>query len=60
MGLLQEKDIRGYQIKTGIIVCPVCATAEEIKAISEDNILTEYDIDRDVDKMVCDRCKKEI
>jgi len=29
MGLIQEKEIRAYQLKNKTLVCPVCATDEE-------------------------------
>ena len=29
MGVLQEKEIRAYQLKDKKLVCPVCATDEE-------------------------------
>jgi hypothetical protein len=59
MGVLQEKEIRGYQLKSEIVICPVCATEEEMKGTSERGI-TEEDIARDPNRMVCERCKKKL
>lgn len=60
MGVLQEKEIRGYQMKEQAFVCPVCATEEEIKAASEEKILYKEDEVHDDKGTVCIRCKKEI
>jgi hypothetical protein len=59
MGTLQEKEIRGYQLKSKIVVCPVCASEEEMKG-TEQRAITEDDIARDPNRMVCDRCKSKL
>jgi hypothetical protein len=57
MGLLPEKEIRAYQLKTKKVVCPVCATDEEkaveTKVVAEDTI-------HDPEPMYCVRCEKKI
>ena len=57
MGLLQEKEIRGYQIKNKGFVCPVCATDEEKS--TESSIKAEDKIHNE-DPMVCVRCQKKV
>ena len=57
MGLLVEKEIRAYQLKTNKMVCPVCATDEE-KA--EETPVVAEDVIHDPAPMYCVRCKKKI
>ncbi len=57
MGLLVEKEIRAYQLKTNMTVCPVCATDEE-KA--EETPVVAEDVIHDPAPMYCVRCEKKI
>jgi hypothetical protein len=58
MAMLQEKEIRAYQLKNKTYVCPVCATTEE-KTDSETKALAE-DVIHDAGPMECVRCKKTV
>ena len=58
MGLLVEKEIGAYQLKTNKTVCPVCATDEE-KTDDETKVVAE-DVIHDPAPMYCVRCKKKI
>jgi hypothetical protein len=58
MAMLEEKQIRGYQLKNRTYVCPVCATDEE-KADSETTVMAE-DAIHDSKPMECVRCKKVV
>jgi hypothetical protein len=56
--MLEEKEIRAYQLKNRTYVCPVCVTGEETadtgtKMVAEDEI-------HDTNAMMCVRCKKPI
>jgi hypothetical protein len=58
MAMLEEKEIRAYQLKNRTFVCPVCATDEE-KADSETKIVAE-DVIHDSNPLECVRCKKVV
>ena len=58
MAMLQEKEIRAYQLKNRAYVCPVCATDEE-KAEATTTIAAE-DLIHDSNPMECVRCKKKV
>ncbi|OPY67395.1 MAG: hypothetical protein A4E57_02332 [Syntrophorhabdaceae bacterium PtaU1.Bin034] len=58
MAMLEEKEIRAYQLKNRTFVCPVCATDEE-KADTETKIVAE-DVIHDSNPMECVRCKKVV
>lgn len=57
MGTLQEKEIRGLQLKNKEIVCSACATDEERSEATEfpaeDEIHDQY-------PWFCVRCKKKV
>lgn len=59
MGLLQEKEVRAYQLKNKTFVCPVCATDEEREGTELDKVIAEDTI-HDDNPMFCGRCKKKI
>ena len=56
MAMLEEKQIRAYQLKNKTYVCPVCATDEE-KVDAETKVMAE-DVIHDSGPMECVRCKK--
>jgi hypothetical protein len=58
MAMLEEKEIRAYQLKNRTFVCPVCATDEE-KADTETKIVAE-DVIHDSNPLECVRCKKVV
>jgi hypothetical protein len=58
MAMLQEKEIRAYQLKNKTYVCPVCATNEE-KAEATAKVAAE-DLIHDSSPMACVRCGKEV
>jgi hypothetical protein len=58
VAILQEKEIRGFQLKNKALVCPVCASDEE-KAAPGTELIAE-DAVHDPDPMYCTRCKKKI
>jgi hypothetical protein len=41
MGIVKKEDIAGYQRGDGTIVCTECATDEDTKGLTEDDILTD-------------------
>ena len=57
MGLLVEKEIRAYQLKTNTTVCPECATDEER---AEETPVVAEDVIHDPAPRYCVRCKKKI
>ena len=56
--MIQEREIRAYQLKSKVFVCPRCATDEE-KTDSETTIVAE-DAIHDSDPMECARCKAPV
>lgn len=58
MSMLEEKQIRGYQLRERTFVCPVCATDEE-KTDSGTKIVAE-DVVHDSDPMECTRCQRPV
>ncbi len=58
MAMLDEKQIRAYQLKNRTYVCPVCATDEE-KVDTETKVIAE-DVIHDSNPMECVRCKKVV
>jgi hypothetical protein len=58
MAMLEEKQLRAYQLKNKTFVCPVCASDEE-KAEAEKEIVAE-DLIHDTNPMECVRCKKVV
>jgi hypothetical protein len=59
MGLLEEKEVRAYQLRNKTLVCPVCATDEE-RADDETGAISAEDLIHDANPMECVRCKKKI
>jgi hypothetical protein len=59
MAMVEEKDIRGYRVKGGGIVCPLCATDEE-RADSASEVVAEDVIHNDPGLMECVRCRKVV
>jgi hypothetical protein len=59
MGLLEEKEVRAYQLRNKTLVCPVCATDEE-RADDETEAISAEDLIHDTNPMECVRCKKKI
>lgn len=60
MGLIQEKEIRAYQLKNHVAVCPVCATEEETESKDTEKIFYEEDVVHNEEGIICNRCKKEL
>lgn len=57
MGMIQEKEVRAYQLKDKKLVCPVCATDEEKAQATE---VAAEDKIHDPDPAFCVRCQKKI
>jgi hypothetical protein len=57
MGTIQEKEIRGFQLKNKELVCPVCATDEEKAQATE---VVAEDVIHDPNPAFCIRCQKKI
>ena len=55
--MLQEKQIRGFQLKNKELVCPVCATDEEKAKATE---ISQEDAIHDPKPAFCVRCQKKI
>ena len=64
MGRVKTEDILGYDINdehnSFEIVCAECATDEDLKDVTEDQIILEGSFDREEERLFCDRCKKEL
>jgi hypothetical protein len=60
MGIVNQEEIRGYQLEKGAIICTECIEVEEAGGVDEDEILTEVDVDKDEKIYFCDRCKKRL
>ncbi len=58
MAMLEEKEIRAFQLRNRTYVCPVCATDEE-KDDTETRMITE-DVIHDSGPLECVRCKKKV
>ncbi len=59
MAMLEEKEIRAYQLKNRTFVCPVCASDEERADPGTDMVMAE-DVIHDTGPLECIRCKKKI
>jgi hypothetical protein len=57
MTRIKKNEILGYQLDTETI-CHECATPEELKDLTRDELLTAKKIGGDL--IFCDRCKKRI
>ncbi len=57
MGMIQEKEIRAYQLKDKKFVCPVCATDEEKAQGTE---ISQEDAIHNPDPVFCVRCQKKV
>lgn len=57
MGMIQEKEIRAYQLKNKELVCPVCASDEEKAQATE---VAAEDVIHDPNPAVCVRCQKKL
>ena len=58
MALIKNDDVIGYIVGEKH-VCPECATQEEQRDVTLDNILTENDHEIE-GRYFCDRCKEEM
>ena len=58
MSIIKNDDVVGYLIDREH-VCKECATQEEIRDATLDEIVTVHDVDGD-DRYFCDRCKEEM
>lgn len=58
MSHIKGEEVRGYQFKDEL-VCLDCVEKDELKEITEDEILTESEMDED-DYYFCDRCKEQL
>ena len=58
MAVIQSDDVVGYHIDQEH-VCKECATQEEIRDVTLDDIITVHSIDGD-NRYFCDRCKEEL
>ena len=59
MSTVNREDIRGYQLEGGDMVCTECATDEDTKDVTQDEILVDSQVDGDT-LYFCDRCKKQL
>ncbi len=59
MPMLEEKEIRAYQIRNGTLVCPLCSTDQEGAADDTVKIAAE-DVIHDSGPLECVRCNKRI
>ena len=57
MTWIKEDDVAGYQFKGGT-VCTECATEEDLKDLTSDEIITAEGLSEHM--VFCDRCKKQI
>ena len=60
MGYIKNEDIRGYRFEDGTILCPECMAPEDLKDVTEDEILTDKDVNTEEGAYFCDRCKKQL
>lgn len=58
MGFIEISQVAGYRFENEL-VCPDCATEEDLKELTEDKVLTNSHLETD-DFYFCDRCKKQI
>jgi uncharacterized protein with PIN domain len=59
MGIIKEEEIAGYHLNTDAsVVCKGCITAEEVSAITEEEIIPQKEVDDSDDFYFCNRCKK--
>lgn len=47
-------------LEDGTIVCPKCMAPEDLKDVTEDEILTDKEVDDIEGTYYCDRCKKPL
>ncbi len=59
MAMVDEKKIRAYHVKSDALVCPLCASDEEIESIQPGDLITE-DAIHDDNPVYCARCRKKI
>lgn len=59
MSIIDNEDIKGYHIGEEI-VCLECVTDKEDTEATEENIISEADIDTEEKTFFCDRCKKRL
>jgi hypothetical protein len=60
MGRIKKEDIAAYQLDQEL-VCNERLTADEAgKELTEDQIITQADLEKEDDLAFCDRCKKEV
>ena len=56
MGRYSREEIVGLQFRNGPITCIACATNDEWKDMTEDEII----VDDDEELVFCDRCKRRL
>lgn len=60
MGIIKYEDIRGYRTDSGIVCCE-CVGDERLKDITEDEVVTENEVEGGFDDLwFCDDCKKRL
>jgi hypothetical protein len=59
MGRIQNEDIVAYEIGSEVI-CAECVGAENLENLTEDQVITENEIDESSEIIFCDRCKKQV
>jgi uncharacterized protein with PIN domain len=59
MSRIPFDDIAG-QLINGLIVCPECASSDEISNVKEDEVITWKSIQESEELVFCDRCKKRL
>ena len=58
MGIINSDDIRGYWFERKL-VCRNCVREKELNDLTEEEIITEYEVEGD-DLYFCDRCSKQL
>ena len=59
MGMIKWDEIRGIWTSSGQLVCFGCATEDEVDEATEDEFLTDDDLNGE-DLYFCNRCKEKI
>jgi len=59
MEIIKNKKIRGYILDQDI-VCVKCVTQEELKEVTEDQIITDDEVEKSDEMFFCNRCNKEL
>jgi hypothetical protein len=57
--VIMNEYIRGFIFSEDTVVCPHCATKEETKHVTQEELIMEFQLN-DGFRFFCDRCQKEI